>query len=75
MLVIFLFFIIVFIFIAINHIIWLKQPQLFFGHFCQGIVSSSLISCQYLSGVAYESVAYKNSAYLRNRVSVNTLME
>ena len=70
-----LFFIIVFILIAINHVISLKSNSHFFtnltcqlGHFCKKFNVRLLFSfwlnfCQFQAGVAYKSVAYKKSMY------------
>ena len=56
--------IMIFIFIAINHIISLKQANSFFGHVCQKFSHRVLLSfclnfCQFQRGVAYKSVANK----------------
>ena len=58
--------IIIFIFIKLNHTISVIQTNLFLGHICQKfslrvLLSSCLIFCQFQPGIAYKSVAYKNS--------------
>ena len=58
-----LFFIIIFIFITVNHIISLKQTHFLFGRFCEKfsirvMLGFCLIFCQFQPGVAYESMAY-----------------
>ena len=73
-----LFFIIIFIFIAIDHIITLKQIHLFFGVFQSNIqpqdVTAHLhIFCQFQPGVAYKNIAQIKSAYIKNRTQVLTL--
>ena len=62
-----LFFIIIFIFIIINHVISLKQTHLFFGKFLskiqpQVLLSICLILCQFQSDFTYKSVAYKKAS-------------
>ena len=62
-----LFFIIIFIFIIINHVISLKQTHLFFGTFLskmqpQVLLSICLILCQFQSDFAYKSVTYKKAS-------------
>ena len=61
-------FIIIFIFITVNHIISLTQINLVFGHVNQNfslrvLLSFCLFFCQFQPGVAYKSVAYKKSIY------------
>ena len=58
--------IIIFIFIKVNYTISVIQTNLFLGHICQKfslrvLLSSCLIFCQFQPGIAYKSVAYKNS--------------
>ena len=69
------FFIIIFSFIAFNHIISLTQKNLFFGHVCHKFslrisFSFCLIFCKFQPGVAYKSVGYKESAYTTNSFSL-----
>ena len=61
-----IFFITIFIFIRINHIISLKQIHLFCGHFCEKfslrlLLSFCLIFCQFQSDVPYKSFPYKKA--------------
>ena len=63
--------IIIFIFIAINYIISLRQKNLFFGHVCQKfrlrvLLSFYLVFCQCQLCVAYKSVAYRKKCVLSN---------
>ena len=61
-------FIIIFIYITVNHIISLTQKNLFFGHAYQNFSSGCCLAfayffCQFQLGVAYKSVVYKKSIY------------
>ena len=71
--------IIIFVFVAINHIISLIQTNLFFGYVCQEFSLRVLLNfrlnfCQFQPGVAYKSVAYIRKAciYVR-RISILNL--
>ena len=62
------FFIIIFFFITIGHIVSLTQKNLFFGYVCQKfslkvLLSFCLIFCQFQLGVAYNGIAYQKSMY------------
>ena len=70
-----LFFIIIFIFITINYIISLRQKNLSFEHVSQKfslrvLLSFCLIFRKFQPGVAYKSVAYKKSMYLKKNCSL-----
>ena len=68
------FFVIIFIFITINHIVSLTRKNLFFGHvyltFSLGVLLNFCINlCQFQPAFGYKSVAYKQ----RKAFSCNVL--
>ena len=73
------FFVIIFIFITINHIISLTRKNLFFGHVYLTFSLSVLLNfcinlCQFQPAFAYKSVAYKQRKAFSCNVLKKTLM-
>ena len=73
------FFVIIFIFITINHIISLTHKNLFFGHVYQTFSLRVLLSfcinlCQFPPAIAYKSVAYKQRKAFSCNALKKTLM-